>query len=151
MFRGFLFNLWRVACLCDHGFESEMCGWGGSPGFVCITQGFAPLLLQPWAGKRRCRGTGRMEDAVGLRDALCAGLWPRVLSLHPWLEREGVHAPAERVPFGAISFLPCKRSDRFHRKAVYVEKHVILRVSASCLSSSLCPVLSCIPPPTKCI
>ena len=149
MLRGFLFNLWHVACLYSHGFKTEMCRWVQCPGFVCVTQRYALLSLQPWGwGNTSAMGQGgwRMRPGCG---RLSVSVFPmrRVLSLCPRLEWEGVHMLAECFPFAAgLSLLPCKRSDCFHRKAVFVERRVILRASASYFSSSLWPVLYCILP-----
>lgn len=80
MFRGFLFDLWRVACLCGHGFKSQMCGWGGSRGFVRVTQRSAPPGLGSAAA---VDGEGGGRGWVGGCSLCWSSLWPRVPSLCP--------------------------------------------------------------------
>ena len=90
MLRGFLFDLWHVACLYGHGFKSEMCGWVQCPAFVCVSPRYALLWLQPlrwemplpWHGE-----AGGRAWVVG--GSLCrSSPWRRVLSLRPRLEWE---------------------------------------------------------------
>lgn len=76
MLRGFLFDLWRLACLYGQGLKSETCGGVQCPGAVCMTQRYA--LLWPWGG------TGRVEDVARLWEALGAGpVLPVVEDLEP--------------------------------------------------------------------
>lgn len=75
MLRGFLLDLWRVACLC---------GQVRCPGGVCVTHRCA--LRWPCGGKCLGRGMGRVEDVAWLWDALGAGpVLPMV---------EGLEAPS---------------------------------------------------------
>lgn len=154
MLRGFLFDLWCVACLYGHGFKSETCRWVQCPGFVCISPRYDPLSLQPWGWEMPLPWDGEAGGCgwvVG--GSLCqSSPWRSILRLCPQLERERVRALAECFPFASgLSSLTCKRSNCFHRKAVFVEWHIILRASASYFSSSSWPCAFLHPSPTNCI
>lgn len=78
MLWGFLFDLWRAACLCGHGFMSETYRWVQGPGFVHISPRYALLLLQhslsPRGGKCLPCRMGRLDGGCGLfGEAPCAG------------------------------------------------------------------------------
>lgn len=131
-----------------------MCGWVQCPGFVCITQRYAPLPLQPWGWEMpllRDREAGGCGWLVGGFLRWSSPQW-RILSLRPRLEWEGVHMLAERFPFAAgLSLLPCKRSDCFLQKSCFCRKACHPQGFSFLLFLFFTAFAFLHPPPTKCI